>query len=57
MNVMMFVFLAVLAFVLSPGVLVRLPPGASPTVVAATHAVVLSLVWALTHKMLFNAIK
>lgn len=47
----MFLYLAVLAFLLSPGVLVRLPPGGSPTVVAATHALVLSLVWFLTYKM------
>ena len=53
----MFLFMAILAFVLSPGILVSLPPGGSPRVVAATHAVVLALVWALTHKMVWDATK
>lgn len=35
---------AVLFFVLTPGVLVSLPPGSSFTVQAATHAVVFALV-------------
>jgi len=35
---------AVLFFLLTPGVLLALPPGASPTVQAATHAVVFALV-------------
>jgi hypothetical protein len=35
---------AVLFFLLTPGVLLALPPGSSPTVQAATHAVVFALV-------------
>ena len=35
---------AVLFFVLTPGVLLALPPGSSATVQAATHAVVFALV-------------
>ena len=35
---------AVLFFVLTPGILVSLPPGSSFTVQAATHAVVFALV-------------
>ncbi len=57
MNILMFVYLAILAFVLSPGVLLRLPPGAGPTTVAATHALVLSLVYGLTHVMVFRSVK
>jgi hypothetical protein len=45
------VYAAVLFFVLTPGVLLSLPPGGSRTTVALTHAVVFGLVWALTHKM------
>ncbi len=52
MNIVLFVYLAVLAFVLTPGVLLRLPPGGSPTTVALTHALVLSLVWGLTHSLM-----
>jgi hypothetical protein len=56
MNVVMFLYLAILAFLLSPGVLVRLPPRGRPVVVAATHALVLSLVWGLTHKLVWKSI-
>jgi len=50
----MFFFLVVLAFILSPGVLVSLPPGGSKKVVALTHAVVLALVYGLAHKMIYK---
>jgi hypothetical protein len=43
---------AILFFVLTPGVLLALPPGASPTVQAATHAVV----FALVHKFVQHGI-
>jgi hypothetical protein len=39
---------AVLFFVLTPGIVVSLPPGGSKMVVAATHAVV----FAVVHKFL-----
>ena len=55
MNVFMFLYLAVLAFILTPGVL-RLPPGGSPMVVAVTHAIVLSLVFCLSSKMLYKLV-
>ena len=57
MNLMMFLYLAVLAFVLSPGVLLRLPPGGSPVSVALTHALVISLVWGLTSPLVFRAVR
>lgn len=44
-------YAAVLFFVLTPGVLLSLPPGGSRTTVALTHAVVFALVWSLTHKL------
>jgi hypothetical protein len=44
------VYAAVLFYLLTPGVLVSLPPGGSRTTVAVTHAVVFSLVWCYTHK-------
>jgi hypothetical protein len=56
MNVIMFLYLAVLAFLLTPGVLLRLPPGGSPVVVAVTHALVLSLVYGLSSKMIFKLV-
>ena len=57
MNLTMFLILAILAFILSPGVLIRLPPGQSDRVVAATHALVLALVWFTASKTLWKLTK
>ena len=46
----MAVYAAVLFFLLTPGVLVTLPPGASRMTVNLTHAAVFGVVWMLTHK-------
>jgi hypothetical protein len=45
---------AVLFFVLTPGVLLSLPRGGSKYVVAAVHAVVFGLVFHLIHKSLMK---
>lgn len=50
----MSLYAAVLFFVLTPGVLLSLPPGGSRTTVALTHAVVFGLVWALTNKLVYR---
>jgi hypothetical protein len=42
-------YAVVLFYVLTPGVLVSLPPGGSRTTTALTHAVVFGIVWALTN--------
>jgi len=55
MNWLMALFAAALFFVLTPGVVLRLPPGGSKLVVAATHAVVFALVWHFTHKLVWRA--
>ena len=49
-------YAAVLFYVLTPGVLVSLPPGASRMTVNLTHAVVFGVVLALTHKMVCKAL-
>lgn len=51
MNVVMFVYAFVLFFVLTPGILLSLPPRGSKMVVAATHALVFALVFVFTHKI------
>ena len=51
----MMIYIAVLFYVLTPGILVSLPPGASKSVVALTHAVVFALVWCFTHKAVWRA--
>ena len=50
-------YFAVLFFVLSPGILLSLPPGGSKVTVAATHSIVFALVYTLTHKMVYNMVK
>jgi hypothetical protein len=51
----MALYAAVLFYVLTPGVLLSLPPGGSRMTVNLTHAVVFGLVLALTHKMVCKA--
>jgi hypothetical protein len=52
----MAVYAAVLFYLLTPGVLVSLPPGASRQVVQLTHAAVFGLVWMLTSKAVWRAL-
>jgi hypothetical protein len=54
MNVVLFVYAFVLFFVLTPGILLSLPPRGSKLVVAATHALVFALIFVFTHKMLMK---
>lgn len=57
MNIAMFLFLAILAYLLTPGVLLVLPSqNSSRMTVAIVHAVVLSAVYAVSHKFVYNAI-
>ena len=53
---LMALYFAVLFFVLTPGVLVSLPPGGSKLAVAGTHSVVFALLYVLTHKIVFRAV-
>jgi len=46
----MSLFVAALFFVLTPGVVLSLPPGGSKMAMAATHAVVFAVVYGLAHK-------
>lgn len=50
-------FTAVLFFVLTPGILLRLPPGGSKITVAITHAVVFALVYYFTQKAVWMAMR
>ena len=54
MNMIMFIVSAVLLFLLTPGIILSLPPGGSKMVVAATHAVVFGIVFTLSHNMLMR---
>jgi len=57
MHWLMSLYLVLLFFVLTPGVLVSLPKGGSRTTVALTHAVVFGLVYHFTNKMVWNVLK
>jgi len=52
----MSLFVALLFYVLTPGILLSLPAGGSKKMVAATHAVVFALVYHLTNKAVSNFI-
>jgi len=55
MNWVVSIYIAILFFVLTPGVLLSLPPKGSKMVVAATHAVVFALIFHFTHKLVWQA--
>jgi hypothetical protein len=46
-------YIALLFFLLTPGVLLSLPPGGKKMTVALVHTVVFTLVWLLTHKFVW----
>ena len=52
----MSLFMAALFFALTPGVLLRLPPGGSKLEVAAVHALVFAVVYHITHKMVWEMV-
>jgi len=54
MRFLMSVFAAVLFFVLTPGILLSLPPKGSKITVAITHAIVFALVYGLTHQLVYS---
>ena len=56
MNLVMFIVSAVLFFLLTPGIVLSLPPGGSKMMVAMTHAVVFGIVFTLFHNMLMGLI-
>lgn len=55
MNVVMFVYAFLLFFILTPGILLSLPPKGSKIIVALTHAFVFALVWHFTNKMVWRS--
>jgi hypothetical protein len=55
MNWAVTVYAAILFFVLTPGILLSLPPKGSKMMVALTHGVVFALVFHFTHKMVWRA--
>ena len=54
MNWIVALYMAILFVVLTPGILLSLPPKGSPIVVAITHAVVFTVVYYFTHKFVWE---
>jgi len=54
MNVLFLAYIVLLFFVLSPGILLSLPPNSSKTVVAFTHALVFGAIYWITHKFVWK---
>jgi len=50
----MFLFVAFLFFILTPGIVLTLPPKGSKTIIAITHAIVFAIIWTLIHKSIWN---
>lgn len=53
----MTIYVAILFFLLTPGVLVYLPPKSSLITAALVHAVVFGVVYLFTHKLVWNQVK
>ena len=51
MCLVMFLYTALLFFLLTPGILLTLPPKGKKMTVAVVHALVFGLVFSLTHNM------
>ena len=54
MHLFMFFFVAILFFVLTPGIVLTVPAKSSKTTVAMVHAVIFALVWTLIHKTVWD---
>ena len=54
MNILLFLILVVLFVLLTPGILVYLPPKSSKLTTAITHGVIFAIIWSLTHKFLMR---
>jgi hypothetical protein len=54
MNIILFVYIFLLFVLLTPGILLSLPPKGSKWTVAIVHGLVFALVWCLTNKYVWE---
>ena len=54
MNLVVSIYAAILFFILTPAILIRLPPGGSKWTVAAVHAIVFAIIFHFTHKIVWR---
>jgi len=55
MRWLMCLYTAFLFFLLTPGILVTLPPKGNKMTVAAVHAIVFGIVWNFSHDLVWKA--
>ena len=55
-HILMSLYVAFLFVLLTPGVLISLPPRSSRLTTAITHGVVFAVIFHLTHKLVWSAI-
>ncbi len=53
-HILMSLYVAFLFVLLTPGILLRLPPGASKLTVAIVHGLVFAIIFHLTHKFVWK---
>ncbi len=56
MHILMLIYVAFLFVLLTPGILVSLPPRSSRLTTAITHGIIFSAVFYFTHKLVWYAI-
>ena len=56
MNITMTLFTTLLFVLLTPGMLLRIPPGGSKLTVALVHGLIFALLYHFTHKMVWRAL-
>jgi len=54
MNYVVSIYTALLFFLLTPAILLRLPPNGSKYTVALVHAIVFALIFHFTHKLVWQ---
>jgi len=54
MSLIVSLYAAVLFFLLTPAILLRLPPNGNKYTVAAVHALVFAIIFGLTHKFVWR---
>lgn len=54
MSLIVSIYTAILFFILTPAIIVRLPPGANKWTVAAVHSIVFAIIFHFTHKIVWR---
>ena len=57
MNIVFIIYVALLFILLTPGILLTLPPGGSKLVVALVHGLVFAIILHFTHTFVWNFAK